>query len=75
MGKSTKQAVVKLPRLHNHPMMERQLSVPPGHVIIDVDTFLTLKDIHGSGPINRALFDDRHRRQGINIGAWIDQGT
>jgi hypothetical protein len=34
-------------RLHNHPIMERQLNIPPGHVIIDSDTFLALINIHG----------------------------
>ncbi len=37
----------KLLRLHNHPSMERQLNIPPGHVIIDADTFLALINIHG----------------------------
>ena len=34
-------------RLHNHPAMERKLSVPDGHVVIDSDVFLALVNIHG----------------------------
>ena len=37
----------KLLRLHNHPIMERQLNIPPDHVIIDSNTFLALINIHG----------------------------
>ena len=46
---------VKALRLHNHPIMERQLKIPPGHVIIDADVFLELKSQIGDfvKPSNR----------------------
>jgi hypothetical protein len=34
-------------RIDDHPLMERQLNIPPGHVIIDADVFLALINIHG----------------------------
>jgi len=46
----------KLLRLHNHPLMERQLNIPPCHVIIDADTFLALINIHGRY-VRRALYE------------------
>lgn len=33
--------------LHTHPLMERKLGVPEGHVIIDSDVFMALRKIHG----------------------------
>ena len=46
---------VKTLRLHNHPIMERQLKVPHGHVIIDADDFFELKNQNGDfvKPSNR----------------------
>ena len=35
-------------RLHNHPVMESELEVPYGHVIIDLNVFLELVKIHGN---------------------------
>ena len=45
-------------RLHNHPIMERQLKIPHGHVIIDSDVFLELKNQIGDfvKPSNRLEF-------------------
>ena len=35
-------------QIHNHPVMERQLKVGGGHVIIDKDLFDAIKLLHGA---------------------------
>ena len=33
--------------IHSHPLMEKTLNVPEGHVIIDLNIFYEIKRIHG----------------------------